>query len=158
MNPKIPRKLMVNHNIQKKHHTKNHINWNSFGKAKKLDKLSKQRCDTHCHTYIHKIITQQPQMIKMQTQHQNVHQDVQFKHVKFHNHWIKTHHFTRDMESKVKITCMFTIPSTNQFPAMHKLGKNAHKKLETMRSMMQKIPHYLDQYLFSYEFLKWRKN
>jgi hypothetical protein len=53
---------------------------------------------------------------------------------------------------------MHTNPREKYFPAMHKFGKNAHKKLETIRSMMQKLPHYLDQYSFSYEFLKWKKN
>jgi hypothetical protein len=76
MNPKIPRKFMINHNIHKKHHTKNHIIWNLFGMENQLIKLSKQRCDTHCHTYIHKIISQQSQMINMQNQHQNVQPEV----------------------------------------------------------------------------------
>jgi hypothetical protein len=60
INPKIPQNIMINTNIQKKHHAKNHINWHLFGMAKKIIKLSKQWCDTHCHTYINQIISQQP--------------------------------------------------------------------------------------------------
>ena len=67
---------MINPNIHKKHHAKNHINWHLIGMAKKIHKLSKQWCDTNCHTFNNQIITQQPNMRKMQTQHQNVQQEV----------------------------------------------------------------------------------
>ena len=50
INPKIPQNIMRIHNIKKKHHTKNHINWNSFGMENQLIKLDITRCDTHCHT------------------------------------------------------------------------------------------------------------
>ena len=60
IHPKTLGKFMINPNIQKKHHAKNHIIWNLFGMEKKIIKLSKQRCDTHCHTYINQIISQQP--------------------------------------------------------------------------------------------------
>jgi hypothetical protein len=72
IHPKIPQTIISIHNIHKKHPTKNHINWNSFGMANQLIKLDITRCDTNCHTYLHMIIKQKPQMVKMQTQHQNV--------------------------------------------------------------------------------------
>ena len=115
MNPKIPQKFMINPNIQKNHHTKNQVIWHLFGMEKKFIKLSKQRCDTHCHTYIQKIITQQWNMIKLQTQHHKFQQDVQFKHTKFHNHWIKSHHFTRDMASKVQESTHVNNPQAKTF-------------------------------------------
>jgi hypothetical protein len=70
---KIPKIFMISPNIQKKHHAKNLINWHLIGMANKIIKLSKQWCDTHCHTYIKQIISQQPEMRKMQTLYQNVH-------------------------------------------------------------------------------------
>jgi hypothetical protein len=76
INPKIPPKIMSNHNINIKHHTKNQSNWSSFGMANASIKLDITRCDTNCHTSLRKIINQQWQLIKMQTQHQHVQQDV----------------------------------------------------------------------------------
>ena len=145
---------MVNNNNQKKHHAKHHIIWHLFGMANKFIKLSKQRCDTHCHTYIQRIITQQPQMRKMQTQHQNVQQDVQFKHTKFQKHWLKTHHFTKHMASKVQKAHAYTNPRPKHFSTVHNFWKNSQKLLDMMRNKMQKTTHHLDHYLLTYEFLK----
>ena len=57
MDPTIPQKFMINPNIQKKQHAKNNIIWHLFGMVKKINKLDKKWCDTHCHTYINHIIT-----------------------------------------------------------------------------------------------------
>jgi hypothetical protein len=73
MNSKIPQKFMINLNIQKKQHATTHIIWHLIGMANKIIKLSKQWCDTHCHTSIKQIISHQPEMGKMQTLYQSVH-------------------------------------------------------------------------------------
>ena len=73
MHSKIPQKFMIKPNIQKKSHAKNQINWHWIGMANKIIKSSKQRCDTHCHTYINQSISPQPEMRKMQTLYQNDH-------------------------------------------------------------------------------------
>ena len=60
-------------------------------------------------------------------------------------------------QGKVKIWHVYTNPSTKNYTAMHNLQNNIHKKLDKKCDTMQKTTYFLDDYLFSYEFLKWEK-
>ena len=75
-------------------------------------------------------------------------------HKKFQPHPIKHHYFTSKMAWKVQIGYTWTNPRQNRNPHVHNFWKNHHKKLEIMRNIMQKIPHYLDKYWRSYDFWK----
>ena len=72
MHPNIPQKFTFKLNIQKNQHAKLQIISSSYGMVKKFHKLDKKWCDTHCHTNIDHSISPQPEMIKLQTQCQNV--------------------------------------------------------------------------------------
>jgi hypothetical protein len=45
----------------------------------------------------------------------------------------------------------------NNYPAMHNLQNNIHKKLERISIIMQKNSQFLDQYSIYYEFVKLKK-
>ena len=93
-------------------------------------------------------------MIKMQTQHQNIQQSVQFQHVNFQIHWINNQNFTNAKAKQCQNAYTYKNPRAKIKSARHNFDFHVDKKLERKRKPQQKSPYYLDHSLICCDFSK----